>query len=145
MMVAAGNSKIRYDAALLKLMSFFETATRAKLKDCFVDQNDMLVFVVEPAQYGLAVGKGGVNVRRVEESLKRKVKIVEFSDDIPSFVASLIQPSKAKDISVAEGIVTIIPDSPHSRGYIIGRAGQNLRNMESAIRRYFQIKEVKVV
>ena len=137
--------KIKYDNTLMKLMSFFEAVTKARLKDCFVDQNELLVFVVEPAQYGLAVGKGGANVKRIEASLKKKVKIVEFADDVVSFVASLIQPSKAKDIAFEGGIVTITPDSSESRGYLIGRGGKNLRNMESIIQRYFPIKEVKVV
>ena len=137
--------KIKYDNTLMKLMSFFEAVTKARLKDCFVDQNELLVFVVEPAQYGLAVGKGGANVKRIEASLKRKVKIAEFSDDIVQFVASLIQPSKAKGIAFEGGIVTITPDSSESRGYLIGRGGKNLRNMESIIQRYFPIKEVKVV
>ncbi|MBI2143193.1 NusA-like transcription termination signal-binding factor [Candidatus Woesearchaeota archaeon] len=150
MMAAAADSqdkmqKIKYDNNLMKLMSFFETATKARLKDCFVDQNGLLVFVVEPAQYGLAVGKGGSNVKRVEAAIKKKIKIVEFSDDLASFVASLIQPAKAKSIELANGVVTINPDSGSSRGYLIGRAGRNLRNMESAIQRYFPIKEVRVV
>ncbi len=135
--------KIKYNNALMKLMSFFEAATKARLKDCFVDQNGLLVFVVEPAQYGLAVGKAGSNVKRLEAAIKRKIKIVEYSDDLVQFVASLIQPSKAKDISVTDGVVTITPE-PGSRGYLIGRAGKNLRNMESVIRRYFPVKEVRV-
>ena len=137
--------KIKYDNTLLKLMSFFETLTKAKLKDCFVDQNDLLVFVVEPAQFGLAVGRQGVNARRIEAELKRKIKIVEFSDDLVAFVASLIQPSKARDIKSEGGTVMITPDSSETRGYIIGRAGRNLRNYESIIRRYFPIKELRVV
>ena len=142
---AAKPGKIKYDNTLIKLMSFFESVTRAKLRDCFVDQNGMLVFVVEPAQYGLAVGRAGSNVKRLEAALKKKVKIVEFSDDVALFVASLIQPSKAKQIRFEAGTVTITPDSSESRGYIIGRAGRNLRNYESIAQRYFNVKEIKVV
>lgn len=150
MMAAAADSqdkmqKIRYDNTLMKLMSFFETATKARLKDCFVDQNGLLVFVVEPAQYGLAVGRAGSNVKRIEAAIKRKIKIVEFSDDVASFARALIQPIKAKDIAVADRIITVTPESSESRGYLIGRAGRNLRNMEAIIRRYFSIKEVRVV
>ena len=136
--------KIKYDNTLLKLMSFFEAITKAKLKDCFVDDNGLLVFVVEPAQFGLAVGRAGSNVKRVEASLKRKIKIVEFSDDLVSFIESLIRPQKAKSIKV-KGEQVIVAAEPESRGYIIGRGGKNLRNVESIIQRYFPIKEVKVV
>ena len=135
--------KIKYDTTLLKLMAFFESTTRAKLHDCFVDHNDLLVFVVEPAQFGLAVGKAGANVKRLENALKRRVKIVEYSTDILQFISSLIQPSKAKDITMADGIVTITAEAD-SRSYLIGRAGKNVRNFESIIQRYFPIKELKI-
>lgn len=138
--------RIRYDNALLKLMSFFEAITKAKLKDCFVDQNGLLVFVVEPAQFGLAVGRNGSNVKRVEAAMKKKIKIVEFSGDLSSFVANLIRPAKAKSIELAaeNGVVNIMPDSG-SRSYLIGRGGRNLRNYESIVKRYFTIREIKVL
>ena len=142
-MAAAANSKIRYDNTLIKLMSFFESLTKAKLRDCFVDQNDSLVFVVEPAQLGIAIGKGGSKVWRLEKALKRKIKVVEYSDDVVSFVSSLIQPLKAKEIEFVDGVATIAADSG-IRGYIIGRGGRNLRNYESILKRYFPIKELKV-
>ena len=136
--------KIKYDTTLLKLMSFFETTTKARLRDCFVDQNDLLVFVVEPAQFGLAVGKGGANVKRLETTLKKKVKIAEYSDDVLLFTAGLISPSKARDITMADGVVTITPE-PESRSYLIGRAGKNVHNFQATIQRYFPIKELKIL
>lgn len=142
-MATGEKSKIRYDASLLKLMSFFESLTGAKLRDCFVDQNELLFFVIEPAQMGLAIGRGGANVRKIEERLKRKIKVVEFSDDLSLFVSSLIHPSKAASVVLKDGIVTITAE-PASRGYVIGRGGQNLRNYESIIKRYFPITELKV-
>ena len=142
-MAAAATSRIKYDNALIKLMSFFESATKAKLKDCFVDSTGLLVYVVEPAQYGLAVGRGGSNVKRLESVLKRKVKIVEYSDDILSFVASLVLPIRASNVSFADGVVAVTA-YPESRGYLIGRGGKNLRNYESILRRYFPVKELKV-
>lgn len=137
-------STIKYDNELLKLMSFFESATKAKLRDCFVDQNGTLFFVVEPAQYGLAVGKGGANVHRMEAAVKKSVKIVEYSDDVVSFVTGLIQPSKAKEISFTDDTVTITPE-PSSRSFLIGRAGKNVKNFESIVKRYFPIRELKVL
>ncbi|HHI04241.1 MAG TPA: hypothetical protein ENL45_01715, partial [Candidatus Woesearchaeota archaeon] len=71
--------KIKYDLSLMKFMSFFESLTNTKLKDCFVDKNEMLVFVVEENQIAKAIGKNGVNVKRIKERLNRKIKIVEFN------------------------------------------------------------------
>ncbi len=136
--------KIKYDNALLKVMSFFETVTRTKLRDCFVDGNGTLVFVVEPARMGLAIGRNGANAKRLEAALKRKIRIIEFSDSIASFVSGLIQPFKAAEITLSGDVVTIAAE-PQSRGYIIGRGGQNLRNYEGIVKRYFPIKELKVL
>lgn len=140
----AKTGRIKYDNTLLKIMSFFESLTKAKLRDCFIDQNDALVFIVEPAQSGLAIGKKGANARKLEESLKKKVKIVEFSESTEEFTKSLIQPAKAEKIEVLDGIVTITPEAS-SRSYLIGRAGKNVRNFEAAIKRHFPIKELRVL
>ena len=138
------STPIKYDNELLKLISFFESITKARLHDCFVDQNGTLVFVVEPAQYGLAVGKSGANVRSIEAAVKKRVKIVEHSDDIVAFVAGLIQPSKAREIAFTDGAVIITPE-PSSRSFLIGRAGKNAKNFESIVKRYFPVKELKVL
>lgn len=137
-------AKIKYDNALLKLMSFFETVTHTKLRDCFVDDNNVLVFVVEPAQMGLAIGRSGVNAKRLESELKRKIRIVEFSEDIVSFVSGILQPYKAREITQANDVVTINAE-PQSRGYIIGRGGSSLKNYEAIVKRYFPIREIKVL
>ena len=135
--------KIKYDNQLMKLMFFFESNTRSKLKDCFIDKNNILNFVVND-NIARAIGKDGSTARKLESSLKRKIKIVAFSDNPEEFIQNLLLPLKVKHIEVSDGIATITAE-PESRGYIIGRGGSNLRNYEEILKRYFDIKEVKVV
>jgi transcription termination/antitermination protein NusA len=138
-------AKIKYDNALLKLMFFFENATHTKLRDCFEDENGMLIFVVEQAQLGLAIGKGGANAKKIEEALKRRIRIIEYSNDAVQFVTGIIHPFKATDVKLSEeGIITITAESA-SRGYIIGRGGSNLKNYENIAKRFFPIKEIRVL
>ena len=137
--------KIKFDTQTLKLMSYFEANTGSKLKDCFVDDNGTINFIV---QQGLrkAIGKKGTTFKRIEQGIKKKIKLVAYSDDLVQFIKNLILPQKVKDIehNVEEKTVTILAESD-SRGYIIGRAARNLRNYESIAKRYFDIKEIKVV
>jgi transcription termination/antitermination protein NusA len=137
--------KIKYDVSHMKFMSFFESITKAKLKDCFVDKNNMLVFVVEQNNIAKAIGKNGSNVKTINEKLNRKIKIVEFNPQIESFVANLISPLKAKDISFENKILTISSVDTKTRGLLIGRNAQNLRNYENTVKRYFDINEIKVI
>lgn len=137
--------KIKYDLNLMKFMSFFESLTNTKLKDCFIDNNSLLVFVVEENQIAKAIGKKGVNVRNIKEKLNRKIKIVEFNPNIETFVANIIRPLIGKEIKVEDNVVTIVGPDTKTKGLLIGRNGQNLRNYEEMVKRYFDINEIKVI
>ena len=137
--------KIKYDLSLMKFMSFFESLTNTKLKDCFVDKNEMLVFVVEENQIAKAIGKNGVNVKRIKERLNRKIKIVEFNPHLETFVANIIRPLIGKEIKIEDNVVTIVGPDTKTKGLLIGRNGQNLRNYEEIVKRYFDINEIKVI
>lgn len=137
--------KITYDANSMKLMSMFENLTRSKVKDCF-ENKGAVIFVVGEGEIGKALGKGASNVKRIESMLKKRIRIIEYSSDIIRFVSNVIMPNRAKDIVYEEGIITIIPQDSQSRGYLIGRAAEVLRNNESIVQRYFsEVKEMKVV
>ena len=137
--------KIKYDLNLMKFMSFFENLTNTRLKDCFIDKNSLLVFVVEENQIAKAIGKKGVNVRNIKEKLNRKIKIVEFNPHLEIFVANIIRPLIGKEIKVEDKVVTIVGPDTKTKGLLIGRSGQNLRNYEEIVNRYFDIKEIKVI
>ena len=128
----------------MKLMFFFESATKSKLKDCFIDDNKLLTFVVSE-KMGLAVGKKGETAKKIEAQLKRKIKIVAFSENMEEFINNLLLPLKIKGIELTADKKILITPVQESRGYIIGRAGSNLRNYESILKRYFDIEEIKVV
>jgi N utilization substance protein A len=136
--------KIKYDFNLIKFISMFESLTKASVKDCFM-QGDKLVFIVKENQIGKALGKGGSNIKRLENSFKKKIKIAEFNPDLLQFIKNLVYPLQIKDIKEEEDVVTITPPDSKTRGYLIGRAAVNLRNTEDIVKRYFEIKEIKVI
>ena len=59
-------------------------------------------------------------------------------------MANLITPLKAKDIKLDNRIVTINGADTKTKGLLIGRSAQNLRNYENIVKRYFDIDEIKV-
>jgi N utilization substance protein A len=135
--------KISFDSNTIKTMSLFQTLTKANLKDCFAE-NDSLVFVVLPGEMGRAIGKNASNVRRISEMLKRKIKIVEFNENVIEFIKNIIHPLKLMNIEESEGTITLTAIDSKTRGMLIGRAAENLRRLESQVRRYFDVKEIKV-
>jgi len=136
--------KIKYDINLMKFISLFEGITRAAVKDCF-ELGERLVFIVKEGNIGKALGKGGSNIKRLERMLKKKLRIIEFNDDLHQFIQNVVYPSKVKDISEEEGVITITPPDSETRGYLIGRSAVNLNITKEIVKRYFDIKDIKVV
>lgn len=138
-------TRIKYDASLMKTMSLFETVTMTKLKDCFVDNNSLLIFVVDPTMISKAIGRNGQNVKRLERMLNRKIKIVEFNPSLTQFVRNLVYPLNVKDVEEEEGVVKITGPDTRTKGLLIGKNSQNIKNYTQIVKRYFDIKDMKVV
>jgi len=137
-------SNLVYSQETMQRISFFESLTGARVKDFFDDSLSQTTIIVENGDIAKAIGKGGRNIKKIEGFLKRKIKIVEFSTDLLTFVSNLIYPSKIKNSSLEEGIITLIPLDNNNRGLLIGKAAQKLRNYEKIVQRYFDLKEIKV-
>lgn len=137
--------KIIFDANLIKTIAFFEKATGAKVRDCIVGENDNMLFVVEENNLMRALGKNASNIKRLGDALKKKIRVVEYSPDVMRFIQNLIYPLRAKNMSEADGIITIEGPDTNTKGLIIGRNASNLRRTEKIVQRYFPIKEIKVI
>lgn len=136
-------SKIKYTIELMKYMQLFENLTRAKLKDCII--NDQLIFIVEENEIGKAIGKGGSNVRRLEGLFNKKIKIVEFSPDARQFIRNFVMPLQVNDINEENNIITIAGPDTKTRGLLIGRDRKNLETLKDIVGRYFKVDDIKVV
>ncbi len=136
--------RVVFDTGTMQVIAHFEKSTHARLKDCIV-QEQQVIFVVEPGDMGKAIGPKGTNVRQLEAALKKKVKIVEFAPELVSFIKNLIYPIDVKEVrETGDGIVELVPSSLKTRGLLIGRNAQTLRAYEAVVQRFFPIKELRV-
>ncbi|MFH0868180.1 MAG: NusA-like transcription termination signal-binding factor [Candidatus Woesearchaeota archaeon] len=135
-------ARIKYNSDVMKYISLFESLTGAKVKDCIV--NDSIFFIVHENEIGRAIGKQGSNIKRVENTLNKKIRLAEFSNDIPQFIQNLIYPLKVKEVKEEEGIVTIYADDTKTKGMLIGRDRRNINSTTEIVKRYFKILEIKV-
>ena len=139
-------NKIKYDSDLIKLITLFESMSGANAKDCITyDNKDNIIFIIEENEMGKAIGKNGANIKRVEDLLKRKIKLVEFSQDILQFVKNMIYPAEVNDIKQEDGVITIYGKDSNSKAKIIGRERRNINNLTKIAKRYFDVKEIKVL
>ena len=136
-------NKIKYDSDVIKLITLFESMTGARVKDCI--SNEKILFVIEENEMGKAIGKNGSNIKRIENALKRKVKLAEFSNDFAEFIRNMAYPAQITEIKQENGTIIIHGKDANSKGMLIGRDRQNLNHLTDIVKRYFEIKEIKVV
>jgi len=136
-------TKILYDVETMKFSTYFESFTKSRLKDCF-KENETLVFVVMPGNLAKAVGKGGSNVKKISQKLKKQVKIIEFNEDITKFIAKAIYPVRNVEIEFKDNNVIIHCPDTKTKGLIYGREKERLKSLSSLVKRYFKINEIKI-
>lgn len=135
--------KIKYDINIIKYISLFESVTKAKVKDCIVDER--ITFIVHENEMGKAIGKNGSNIRRIKDMLKKNVKVVEFNPDVLQFIRNMIYPLHVKDVKEEDKVITIKGPDTKTKALLIGRESKNLENLKNIVKRYFDVKEMKVV
>lgn len=138
--------RLKLDQETLELSSLMERITNARVKDCFKDEaNETIYLIVAPGELGKAIGKGGSNIRLVQEKVGKKVRVIEYSDNLATFVRNLIYPLNVAEISEEAGNLIIRDESKKTKSLLIGREGRNLKLLNRAVRRFFNVNEVKVV
>ena len=136
-------TRVRYDSDLIKIMMLFESISGAKIKDCIA--NDKILLIVEKNDMGKAIGKKGANIKKFENKSKKKVKLAEFSNDVAQFVKNLAYPAEISDVKNENGIITIHGRDANSRAMLIGRERHNLNHLTEIVKRYFDVKEIKII
>ena len=127
----------------MKLITLFESMTGAKVKDCIA--NEKIIFIIEENDMGKAIGKKGINIKRIESMLKKKIKLVEFSNDASQFVRNMVNPIEVLDINEENGLIVIHGKDTGTKAMLIGRDRQNINHINDVVKRHFKVNGVKVL
>mgnify|MGYP001613401352 FL=1 len=137
-------ARLILDQESIGLSFLMERITKVKIKDCFKDDEGNLYFVVDQNDIGKAIGKGGMNIHRAEQEIKRKIKIIAYSDSVIDFVRNIIHPLRVQEI-IEEGNQLIIKETnKKAKSLLMGRNGKNLKLINRAVKRFFN-HEIKVI
>ncbi len=138
--------RLKLDLETTGFSTIVERMTGARVKDCFRDDADEIIyFVVSYGQLGKALGKGGSNIKLIQERFNKKVKIIEYRNTVIGFVKNVIYPLKVESIEQREDGSIVIKDSnKKTKGLLMGRQGKNLKLLNRAVKRFFNVTDVKI-
>jgi len=133
----------------LQYIALLENLTGTVAKDCVYDPScDRLIFVVLARDAGRVIGKGGETVRRLKDSFKKQIDIVEFAESPEEFARNTISPAHATRVSFmphSNSKMVNIYVSPTERRRAIGRDGRIITRSRILLKRHFAIEDVKLI
>ena len=130
-----------YDTEMIRNINLFESITDVEVRDAIIKE-DEAYFVVPEGKAGMAIGKGGKVVQKVQEKLGRDIKIYEYSDNLGKFINNLV-PADIRGVDIDGDKVEI--DVPNNnKGRVVGKNGQKIESIREILQRTHGVEEVKV-
>ena len=140
---------IKLSTDQMRLISLFQNITKATARDCLDDEKkNKIIFVVSEGKMGLAIGKGGSNIKSLQNILKRDIELIEYFDDPIKFLKNILNPKFVNEIKLdvrsdGSSQATVIVDHG-KKGLVVGRAGCNAEKARLFAKRYFNISSVLI-
>jgi len=140
-------SQVTLTEECMRLISQFESLTGAGSRDCVVDnRNERLIFVINPGDMGLAIGKGGSSIKKASEVMGKRIEVVEYSTDPAQFIRNCFLPARVTDIEFdtdeESRRIARIEVRDEDRGLAIGKAGKNIFKAKVLAQRQHDIDDV---
>jgi N utilization substance protein A len=126
----------------------FQQLTKATPRDCIIDDDNTVTFVINQGEMGLAIGKGGANIKQGSRILKRDVNVAEYSSDPVKFIKNVMYPIRPKTINI-EGknsrTVAKVSVERRDRAAAIGSKGKNIHKIKRIVMRHHDVDDVVIV
>jgi N utilization substance protein A len=140
---------IKITADEMRYIALFENVSGASVKDCIVDEEQgRVIFIVNPGQVGIAIGRGGRNIHQLEKMTGKKQEIIEYSEDPAQFIKNSLKPAVVKEVRVSERTdgkkIAVVTVAPKDKGVAIGKNGKNAERLRFLAKRYFNIQNVSI-
>ncbi|MCS7387061.1 MAG: NusA-like transcription termination signal-binding factor [archaeon GB-1867-005] len=141
---------IRLTAEEMRYITLFESLTGAVTRDCIIDAKlNRLIFIVKPGDMGLAIGKRGVNVKRLQKMLGKAIEVVEYAESPEDLIKNSLSPARVRAVKISKSPngrkIAYVTIEPQDKGIAIGREGKNIARARMIAKRYFDIDHVVIV
>ncbi len=134
----------------MRYITLFESLTGAVTRDCIIDAKlNRLIFIVKPGDMGLAIGKRGVNVKRLQKMLGKAIEVVEYAESPEDLIKNSLSPARVRAVKISKSPngrkIAYVTIEPQDKGIAIGREGKNIARARMIAKRYFDIDHVVIV
>ena len=131
-----------------RFIALLEEESGAAVRDCVVEDDGRLLFVVAPDDMAAAIGPDGRTVRGLEERLDREIRLVADAGRAEDFVANALAPAAVYGVEIEEDeegrTVAVADVDPEDRGAAIGAGGRNVEAARVLAKRHCDVDEIRI-
>ena len=123
----------------MRQINLFRKITHISTRFCF-KYNEAIFFCVPKRLISKAIGKGGVNVKRLSQILRKKIKIIVSPsgiEDARKFIENVVEPVTFRNLEI-KGDEIILTAGNQSKAALIGRNKRRLLEMQGIVSDYFK-------
>ncbi len=128
----------------MRYINLLDRVTRVKTHNCFI-YNNVIVFAVPSDLMSRAIGTNGKNVRMIQDTLGRKIKIIKEArgiEDLERFVRDVVEPIGLKSVEV-QGDEIVVTAGSQYKAALIGRNKARLDELSTVVQNLFG-KQVRI-
>ncbi|MBP7411880.1 NusA-like transcription termination signal-binding factor [Methanoculleus sp. 10] len=112
--------------------------TRATALDCIIDERfDRIVYLIKEGDMGLAIGRKGSNIRKMQRVLGKRIEMVEYSPEIESFTRNVFKPAEVAGVKKEDDGRLTVYINKGDLGIAIGKGGCTIEKARLLLSRYF--------
>ncbi|KDE55404.1 NusA-like transcription termination signal-binding factor [Methanoculleus sp. MH98A] len=113
--------------------------TRATALDCIIDERfDRIVYLIKEGDMGLAIGRKGSNIRKMQRVLGKRIEMVEYSPQIEQFTKNVFKPASVVGVAKGDDRKLSVYISQNDLGIAIGKGGCTIEKARLLLARYFE-------
>lgn len=136
------------DMQFMRYINLFEKTSKVSTTKVFM-YNNHIVFAVPKSKVSFAIGKNAVNVKKLSDILRRKIKIVAMptiddKEGIAKFIAEVVAPVEFNKVEVNNGSV-VITAGRQSKAALIGRNRIREKELSEVLKNFFHIAKFKIM
>jgi N utilization substance protein A len=136
------------DMQFMRYINLFSRISRISTTNCFV-YNNQINFAVPYSKVSQAIGKDAVNVKKLREILRKKIKVIAMPEnnnygEIEKFIKSVIEPVELNKIEIKDNIMTITAGR-QSKAALIGRNRVREKELSDILKNYFHILKLRII
>ncbi len=125
----------------MRYINLLDKVSQVKTKRCFV-YNNTIFFAVPKHLVSKAIGPSAVNVKRIQEHLNKKIRIIAESEelkDIGRFVKDVVAPVKFKSFEIKNNNLVLTAGSNQNKASLIGRNRTRFEELREILHDMFGI------